>query len=172
MVRNALLAAAAGRVFGVTLEESAAGFREVRLTKGRLEQKVIRGVHIIDDTYNANPDSMVAALQTLMQMPAAGARIAVLGQMGELGAESERGHRTVGEMAAQLGVDYVITVGDEAAVTADAAWRGGVNKVLKYPTTEEAVKSVREMVKAGDVVLVKGSRSAKMERIVEGLRGP
>jgi len=172
MVRNALLAAAAGRVFGVTLEECAAGFGQLRLTKGRLEQKVIRGVHIIDDTYNANPDSMVAALQTLMQMPAAGARIAVLGRMGELGAESERGHRAVGEMAAQLGVDYVITVGEEAAVTADAAWRGGVNKVLKYPTTEEAVKSVRNMVKAGDIVLVKGSRSAKMERIVEGLRGP
>jgi UDP-N-acetylmuramoyl-tripeptide--D-alanyl-D-alanine ligase len=170
MVRNALLAAAAGRVFGLTLEECGAGFLKLRLTKGRLEQKMIRGVHIIDDTYNANPDSMVAALRTLMQMPAAGARIAVLGRMGELGKESERGHRTVGEIAAKLGVDTLVAVGEEAAITADAAWRGGVAKVLKYPNTEEAVKSVRTIVKPGDVVLVKGSRSAKMERFVEGLQ--
>jgi UDP-N-acetylmuramoyl-tripeptide--D-alanyl-D-alanine ligase len=113
---------------------------------------------------------MIAALRTLMQMPAAGARIAVLGRMGELGSESERGHRAVGEMAAKLGVDSLITVGDEAVITADAAWRGGVGTVLKFPSTEEAAKSLRAMVKPGDVVLVKGSRSAKMERVVEGLQ--
>jgi UDP-N-acetylmuramoyl-tripeptide--D-alanyl-D-alanine ligase len=172
MVRNALLATAASRVFGVTLEECAAGFRKLRLTKGRLEQKLVRGVHIIDDTYNANPDSMAAALRTLMQMPAAGSRIAVLGQMGELGAQSEQGHRAVGEFAAQLGVDCVITVGNDARLTAEAAWRGGVAKVVKHATAEEAIESAREMIKAGDVVLVKGSRSARMERIVEGLQRP
>ena len=170
MVRNAVLAVGAGRTFGLSLEECAAGLRKLQLTKGRLEQKLIRGVHILDDTYNANPDSMAAALQTLSQMPAAGRRIAVLGKMGELGAESTRGHQSVGEVAAKIGVDCVIGVGEEAALTADAAWRGGVEKVLKVASNEEAVKSLRDFTRPGDVVLVKGSRSAHMERIVEGLQ--
>jgi UDP-N-acetylmuramoyl-tripeptide--D-alanyl-D-alanine ligase len=172
MVRNALLAAGTARVFGLTLEECAAGFRKLCLTKGRFEQKLTRGVHIIDDTYNANPDSMAAALRTLAQMPAAGARIAVLGRMGELGAQSETGHRTVGELAAELGIDCVISVGDEAAMTAEAASRGGVEKVRKAGSTDEAARLLQEFVKAGDVVLVKGSRSAQMERVVEAMQTP
>jgi len=172
MVGNAVLAVAAGRVFGISLEESAAGLTKLRLTKGRLEQKVIRGIQVIDDTYNANPDSVAAALRTLASMPAAGRRIAVLGRMGELGAESERGHRLVGEVAAQAHVDGVIGVGAEAAWITDAAWRGGVEKVVNVESTEEATKVLRDLAKAGDLVLIKGSRSARMERIVEGLLAP
>ena len=89
MVQNAMLAVAAGLHFGVPLEDCLAGLGAVRLTKGRLEQKTIRGISILDDSYNANPDSMVAALQTLGQMP--GRRIAVLGQMNELGSAIRRG---------------------------------------------------------------------------------
>jgi UDP-N-acetylmuramoyl-tripeptide--D-alanyl-D-alanine ligase len=172
MVRNALLAAGAARVFGLTLEECASGYRKLCLTKGRFEQKLTRGVHVIDDTYNANPDSRAAALRTLAQMPAAGARIAVLGRMGELGPHSQDGHRTVGELAAELGLDCVITVGDEAAIAADAAWRGGVEKVRKAGSTDEAARLLHDFVKAGDVVLVKGSRSARMERVVEAMQVP
>lgn len=172
MVRNAVLAVAAGRVFGLSLEECAAGLAKLRLTKGRLEQKVVRGIQIIDDTYNANPDSVAAALRTLASMPAAGRRIAVLGRMGELGAEAERGHRSVGEVAAQVQLDSVIGVGQEAEWITDAAWRGGVEKVLRVDTAEEATKVLRDLAKAGDVVLIKGSRSARMERIVEGLLAP
>ena len=172
MVGNAVLAVAAGRVFGISLEESAAGLTKVRLTKGRLEQKVIRGIQVIDDTYNANPDSVAAALRTLASMPAAGRRIAVLGRMGELGAESEQGHRLVGEVAAQAHVDGLIGVGAEAQWITDAAWRGGVEKVIRVESTEEATKVLREFARAGDLVLIKGSRSARMERIVEGLIAP
>lgn len=170
MVRNAVLAAAAGRVFGLSLEQCAAGLIKLRLTKGRLEQKVIRGIQILDDTYNANPDSVGAALRTLSSMPAAGRRIAVLGRMSELGAEAERGHRLVGEIAAREHLDCVISVGEEAHGIADAAWRGGVEKVVRAESTDEATKALRELAKPGDVVLIKGSRSAKMERIVEGLQ--
>lgn len=170
MVRNALLAVAAGRVFGLTLEECAEGLRELTLTKGRLEQKIVRGIHLLDDTYNANPDSVVAALTTLTGMPAAGRRIAVLGRMGELGTEAETGHRRVGEAAAEDGIDCVIGVGDEARWITDAAYTGGVEKVFQCESIEDAVRSLRGFARAGDVVLVKGSRSSRMERIVEGLQ--
>lgn len=170
MVSNALLAVAAGRVFGIPLEDCAAGLRTLRLTKGRLEQKIIRGIHILDDTYNANPDSMAAALRTLATMPAAGRRIAVLGRMGELGAESERGHRSVGEVAVREGIDILIGVGEEAKWITETAWRGGIAKVHHFETVEDAIRSLHELAQTGDVVLVKGSRSAKMERIVEGLQ--
>jgi UDP-N-acetylmuramoyl-tripeptide--D-alanyl-D-alanine ligase len=92
--------------------------------------------------------------------------------MGELGRESEGGHRRVGEVAASEGIDLVIGVGAEANWITEAAWRGGVEKVLHVGDVTEATKAVREMAKAGDVVLVKGSRSARMERIVEGLQAP
>jgi len=169
MVRNALLAIGVGQAFGMSLEESAAGLANLQLTKGRLEQKVIRGIQVLDDTYNANPDSMKAALLTLSQMSTNGRRIAVLGRMGELGAESERGHRSVGQAASDLGVDCIVTIGDEATLIADEAWRGGVAKVVKTKDQDEAIKILRDFARAGDLILVKGSRSSKMERIVEGL---
>jgi UDP-N-acetylmuramoyl-tripeptide--D-alanyl-D-alanine ligase len=169
MVSNALLAVGAGLSLGLTLAECAAGLAKLKLTKGRLEQKEIRGIRVLDDTYNANPDSMVAALHTLVEMPCEGRRLAVLGRMGELGAESEQGHRCVGEAAGDLGVDVLIAVGAEAAVTAQAARLRGVKTVLEHSDTEAAIQTLREMAGRGDLVLVKGSRSARMERVVEGL---
>ncbi len=172
MVSNALLAVGAGRAFGLSLEECAAGLRKLELTRGRLEQKSARGIQILDDSYNANPDSMTAALQTLAEMPVAGRRIAVLGRMGELGSESGNSHRLVGEVAAKLRIDTLIAVGPEAALVADAALLGGVLHVEKFDAIDEAIIALRRFAKSGDVVLVKGSRSARMERIVEGLQTP
>ncbi|MEQ1859352.1 MAG: UDP-N-acetylmuramoyl-tripeptide--D-alanyl-D-alanine ligase [Chthoniobacteraceae bacterium] len=169
MVSNATLAVGAGHVFGMTLEECALGLPNLQLTKGRLEMKVVRGIQVIDDSYNANPDSVKAALLTLAQMSTNGRRIAVLGRMGELGVESERGHRAVGQTASDLGLDFVMSIGEEATLIADEAWRGGVAKVVKAADVDEAVRELREFVHAGDLVLIKGSRSARMERIVEGL---
>lgn len=169
MVSNALLAVGVAYAFGMSLEEAAAGLTNLQLTKGRLEQKVVRGIQLLDDTYNANPDSMKAALLTLSQMSTNGRRIAVLGRMGELGSESERGHRSVGQAASDLGLDCVVTVGEEAALIAEEAWRGGVAKVVKAKDQDEAVKVLRDYARAGDLILVKGSRSSRMERIVEGL---
>ena len=82
MVQNALLAVAAGRAFGLSLEECAAGLAAAPLTKARLQIKSIGGVQFIDDSYNANPDSMKAALRTLVELEADGKRIAVLGRNG------------------------------------------------------------------------------------------
>jgi UDP-N-acetylmuramoyl-tripeptide--D-alanyl-D-alanine ligase len=169
MVRNALLAVGAGHVFGLSLEECAEGLAAAQLTKGRLEQKVVRGIQVLDDSYNANPDSTKAALLTLSQISINGRRIAVLGRMAELGRESEHGHRSVGQCAADLGIDCVITVGTEAALIAEEAWRGGVAKIVRAADRDEAVQALREYAHAGDIVLVKGSRSENLEEVVEAL---
>src|SRR5437764_35282 len=100
MVQNALLAVAAGRVFGIPLEECAIGLTTAPLIKARLQIKEINGVQFLDDSYNANPDSMKAALRTLVELHADGKKIAVLGEMRELGPETERGHQEVGQEAA------------------------------------------------------------------------
>ncbi len=165
MIRNALLAVAVGLIFGMSLDDCAAGLAKVQLTKGRLEQKLIRGIRVLDDSYNANPDSMLAALRTLASMP--GRHIAVLGQMNELGAESTRSHHEVGEAVAREKIDFLITVGDVAAMIADAAGKQKVKHVAKVATTSEAADLLRTLARAGDTVLIKGSRSARMETIVE-----
>ena len=168
MIENALLAMAVGRVFGLPLAVAAQGLAKCRLTKGRLEQKTIRGIHILDDSYNANPDSMRAALRTLAALPVAGARIAVLGRMGELGAESERGHRSVGKDAAAAGIDLLIAVGgDEAESLAQAALEGGLKEVRRVADPEAAAALLAESAHPGDLVLIKGSRAARMERVLD-----
>jgi UDP-N-acetylmuramyl pentapeptide synthase len=169
MVRNAMLACAAGLALGVSLEECVAGLAELQLTKGRLQQKRIGGLLVMDDSYNANPDSVVAGLTTLAQIPGGGRRIAVLGRMAELGHEAERGHRQVGQTAGTLGLSCVITVADEPGWIADAARAAGVREVIQTATNEEAARALSAYAREGDVVLVKGSRSVKMERLVQAL---
>jgi UDP-N-acetylmuramoyl-tripeptide--D-alanyl-D-alanine ligase len=167
MVQNALLAVAAGRAFGLSIEECAAGLAAAPLTKARLQIKEIGGVQFLDDSYNANPDSMKAALRTLVELDAEGKRIAVLGEMRELGAESERGHREVGETAAALGVDQLITIGDAAKLIAEGALAAGLDKVSSARSTGEAAKLLGETAEPGDLVLIKGSRAARTEEVIE-----
>ncbi len=167
MVQNALLAVAVGRVFGLSLEECAAGLAAAPLTKARLQIKEVHGVQFIDDSYNANPDSMKAALRTLVELDAEGKRIAVLGEMGELGRESERGHREVGEEAATLGIDQLITIGKMGKKIARAAEKAGLPKTSAVASTLEAAQLLGEVASPGDLVLIKGSRAARTERVLE-----
>jgi UDP-N-acetylmuramoyl-tripeptide--D-alanyl-D-alanine ligase len=172
MVQNALLAVAAGRVFGLSLEECAAGLAAAPLTKARLQVKEVRGVQFLDDSYNANPDSMKAALRTLVELDADGQRIAVLGEMRELGDESERGHREVGETAAALKVDCLIAIGNVAAIIADAAKQAGLEKSSTVTSTAEAAELLTDLAAPGDLVLIKGSRLARTEQVIEAFRNP
>jgi UDP-N-acetylmuramoyl-tripeptide--D-alanyl-D-alanine ligase len=167
MVQNALLAVAAGRAFGVSLEECAAGLGAAPLTKARLQIKEIKGVQFLDDSYNANPDSMKAALRTLVELDADGKRIAVLGEMRELGTESKRGHEEVGETAAALGIDHLIAIGETGALIAHAAENAGLEKSATVGSTTEAARLLTEIAEPGDLVLVKGSRLARTERVIE-----
>ena len=167
MVQNALLAVAAGRAFGLSIEECAAGLAAAPLTKARLQIKQIGGVQFLDDSYNANPDSVKAALRTLVELDTDGKRIAVLGEMRELGGESERGHREVGETAATLGVNQLITIGEMAELIAEGARAAGLHKVSSAPSTAEAAKLLGEIAKPGDLVLIKGSRAARTEEVIE-----
>jgi UDP-N-acetylmuramoyl-tripeptide--D-alanyl-D-alanine ligase len=165
MVQNALLAVAAGRAFGLSLEGCAAGLAASPLTKARLQIKEIGGVHFLDDSYNANPDSMKAALRTLMELDTDGKRIAVLGRMLELGAESERGHREVGEAAATLGIDHLISIGnDTMALAAEEA--GLENSAIAQDATD-AAEMLNEIVGPGDLILIKGSRSSRTELVLD-----
>jgi UDP-N-acetylmuramoyl-tripeptide--D-alanyl-D-alanine ligase len=167
MVQNALLAVAAGRAFGLSIEECAAGLAAAPLTKARLQIKEIGGVQFLDDSYNANPDSMKAALRTLVELDAEGKRIAVLGEMRELGTESERGHREVGETAAALGVNQLITIGDAAELIAEGGRRAGLDNVSSARSTGEAARLLGEIAVPGDLVLIKGSRAARTEEVIE-----
>lgn len=165
MVRNALLALAAGLEFGLSLEEAVAGLAESRLTGGRLEAKTIRGIRVLDDTYNANPDSVEAALRTLAALPGGGQRIAVLGRMGELGAYAGTGYERVGRAAAANG-SRLVTVGPETAPLAASARAAGLRDVHEVSTADEAAGLLLDLASAGDIVLVKGSRSARMEQVI------
>jgi UDP-N-acetylmuramoyl-tripeptide--D-alanyl-D-alanine ligase len=167
MVQNALLAVAAGRAFGLSIEESAAGLAAAPLTRARLQIKEIGGVQFIDDSYNANPDSMKAALRTLVELDADGKRIAVLGEMRELGEESEAGHRDVGEAAAELGIDQLIAIGNNGAIIARAAEHAGLQKSVAVRSTIEAAELLANVAAPGDLVLIKGSRAAQTERVIE-----
>ncbi|HXP36041.1 MAG TPA: UDP-N-acetylmuramoyl-tripeptide--D-alanyl-D-alanine ligase [Chthoniobacterales bacterium] len=167
MVQNALLAVAAGRAFGLSLEEAAAGLASAPLTKARLQIKEINGVQFLDDSYNANPDSMKAALQTLVELDTDGKRIAVLGEMRELGKESERGHEEVGEAAAAFGIDHLIGIGEMGATISHAAEKAGLEKSTVVGSTSEAAGLLLEIAAPGDLILIKGSRLARMEDVIE-----
>ena len=167
MVMNALLALAAGLACGVRLEQGITALAQVKASKSRLSLSEHCGIRLIDDTYNANPDSMEAALATMATLPCAGRRIAVLGRMGEMGSYAEQGYQRVGKAAALL--DLLITVHPETAIMAQTSHEAGVRHVYEVLNNNEASRLLLSLVKSGDLVLIKGSLSAKMKEVVEAL---
>ena len=165
MIGNALLAVAAGTLCGIPLDECASALSKIKLTSGRLSQSKKRGVTFLDDTYNANPDSVLAALETLFSLPKEGRKIAVLGRMGELGTHAATGYAQVGERAAGL-LDTLITVGPEAVAMAEAATVKGMSDVRITPDNASASVLLSSLVRPGDQVLLKASRSARMEEVL------
>ncbi|MGN0820749.1 MAG: UDP-N-acetylmuramoyl-tripeptide--D-alanyl-D-alanine ligase [Akkermansia sp.] len=165
MVSNSLLAAAAGWKLGCTLEQIAAGLSSATLTKGRLACKQVEGYTVVDDTYNANPESMKAALRTVAALEGPKRRFAVLGKMGELGEGGIAAHAEIGWCAASLGYAAVVVVGEECAET-NALCQAAAETIpaVLVNTPAEAAATLRSMTEPGDAILFKGSRSAGMER--------
>ena len=169
-VVNALFAIAVGKELGLGRASVARGLAECRPSKMRMELWEFNGVRLLDDAYNANADSMLVALQTLRDLPCKGRRVAVLGDMAELGVHSESAHEEVGRRVVELGVDQLFAVGKMAPVTARAARGAGLNRVFEFADVETAASAVKSFVKAGDVVLLKASRATRIERIAALLR--
>jgi UDP-N-acetylmuramoyl-tripeptide--D-alanyl-D-alanine ligase len=169
-VTNALFAMAVGAELGLSREEIERGLAECQPPKMRMQLWEVNGVRVLDDAYNANADSMLAALQTLQDMPCKGRRVAVLGDMAELGAHSEAAHEEIGRRVVESGVGQLFAVGTMAPVLARAARAAGLNRVFEFMDVESAASAVKSFLKPGDVVLLKASRAVKLERISEVLR--
>lgn len=173
-VENAAAAAAMALAVGVGLQDVADRLGEVReMSRWRMEPHVrADGLLVVNDAYNANPESMAAAVLTLAHLGAVrpGRSVAVLGEMRELGADTDAGHRAVGASIAAGPVDVLVTVGEAATAIAegarDAGWAG---EAIVTVGRDEALAWVRDNVTSGDVVLVKASRGAALELIVEGI---
>jgi UDP-N-acetylmuramoyl-tripeptide--D-alanyl-D-alanine ligase len=172
---NAAAASAVALFLGATLDEIAAGLSIALTTDMRMQVfTTAGGVVVVNDAYNANPTSMRAALVALTDIATEGQRIAVLGDMAELGSLAELAHFSLGEAVGHSSVDLLVTVGDRARRIADGAIAAGMlsSSIKPCANVGEASEVLDNLAAAGDVVLVKGSRCMELERIVEGILSP
>jgi UDP-N-acetylmuramoyl-tripeptide--D-alanyl-D-alanine ligase len=161
-VRNALAASAAAAALKVPAPAIARGLAGYAGIKGRLQRQAARsGATLIDDTYNANPESVSAAIAVLAQAP--GARLLVLGDMGELGAGAAQLHADIGRLARASGIQHLLTLGELAAHAARAFGAGGRD----FTRIEDLLAEIENALAPGVTVLVKGSRFMHMERVVK-----
>ncbi len=166
--RNALAALAVAKALGIDWRQAAIALTNFQPPKMRLQRQWLTppGCWVINDAYNANPDSVKAALKVLGSLPAK-RKVAVLGEMLELGDYAEQGHREVGEVAAQV-VDLLIVVGENAAPIVNGARAAGMapERIVHFATFEEARKQWRQHLRPDDLVLLKASRAIGLERLL------
>ncbi len=171
--QNAAGAVAAGVALGLPFEVCALGLARVHGVHGRLERSRLGGdVWLLDDTYNANTDSMEAALASLADLAGARRRVVVLGEMRELGAFAEQEHKHVGAAAAQAAAAALFSCGDLGKLYGEGALNAGLapSSFTWAPDNAALAALVVGAVKDGDIVLVKGSRGARMEVVVDALK--
>ncbi len=164
-------AAAVAQHFGMTLQDIARALETYTPPPGRM--RLLEGIHdtvIIDDTYNSSPAAAEKALEVLQNVPCAGRRVAVLGDMLELGQYSVREHERIGEIAAQK-VQMLVTLGVRSQKTAEAAIAHGMSEkqVLQCENTSQVIEFLTKQVRAGDTVLIKASQGMRAERVVKAL---
>ena len=173
-IYNALAALATGHSLGITGKEMNLGLKNYQQIPQRNEQIHYEGMTLINDTYNANPQSMREALKTLKEINTQGKRFFIIGDMLELGPLSEPAHHELGQEIAGSNVDYLVTVGPLASLAAESA-KVNVQQQLqieKFTTHDEAASYLLQKVKKGDCLLVKGSRGSKMENVVQEFLKP
>ncbi len=166
-VYNALAAISVGLVLGMTLEQAAAGIADYRPLPGRMNVHKLPNCTVIDDTYNANPTSARASLDVLAKCP--GRRVAILGDMLELGAASPRLHEETGRYASSLGIDVILCVGPESERMFFGTLSSSGGESCYFPTQEHLIASLPEYLQSGDTILVKASRGMKLEQTVRFL---
>ncbi len=169
-VANALLAMAVAAELGVPEVIVQAGLAGCRPPQRRLQLSEANGIRILDDAYNANADSVNASLGVLADLPCDGRRILVLGSMAELGEGTRAAHEEAGQGAAELGIDVLMAVGEEAEATVAAARVAGLDDAVAFGDNVTAGERLCEYAQPGDVVLLKGSRAARLEEVGEYLR--
>ena len=169
MVHNALAAAAAGVVDGLSVAEAASALSEAQVPTRLAAYRGINGSTLIDDTYNASPASMLAALDLLGE--SSGRKIAVLGDMRELGGAEAEGHRDVGRRAAEV-ADVIYAVGDLGRWIGDAAIQAGHGGVHIAFDKSQIAEALRRELRPGDMVLLKASRALEFETLLDELKEP
>jgi UDP-N-acetylmuramoyl-tripeptide--D-alanyl-D-alanine ligase len=172
MVMDALAAAAVGWSLGIPVDTVAAGLSSATVSRGRMEvMEAPDGLRILNDSYNANPASMAAAVRAARWMAGEGRFVAVLGPMAELGPIADEEHVRVGELLVRTGVDALVAVGEDARRIAAGAEREGLEpeRIVRTEDPGDAARAARSFAGPGDLVLVKGSRVAGLERVVEAL---
>jgi UDP-N-acetylmuramoyl-tripeptide--D-alanyl-D-alanine ligase len=171
-VVNALFALAVGAELNMSMNDMQKGLAESQPAGMRLQMRDCNGVRVLNDAYNANADSVLAALETLRELPCTGRRAAVLGDFAELGPHTRPAHEEAGRRAAELGLDHLFTVGNLAGITAGAARAAGLVSVSEFAEIPAAAAAVKEYLKPGDLLLLKASRAARLERLLEALMTP
>ena len=166
---NALAAIAVGTAFRVPKADIAKALKAFRATNMRMEIRKGNGFKIVSDCYNANPSSTRMALQTIGNMNVQGCRIAVLGDMLELGKASKYLHREIGRLVPEMNFDLLLAVGEEAKEFIKGAKERGMAHAFHFDTVQDAIEFLGDVVSEGDVLLVKGSRGMHMEQVVDAL---
>jgi UDP-N-acetylmuramoyl-tripeptide--D-alanyl-D-alanine ligase len=168
---NALAAIAVARRLGLTEDEIVESLAMAHGPDMRLQIQCIRGITVLNDAYNANPASMQAAIDTLCLLETAGRRIAILGDMRELGEATDRLHREMGRSVVNFPLDELICVGEQAALIAESAKQAGfpAGRITHYSDTARAALAIPSRLSGGDLVLLKGSRYMRLETIAQSL---
>lgn len=169
---NALATITVATLMGVPKGKIAESLLEFRASKMRMEIHKCKGFQLVADCYNANPSSMKMALETVGSVASASRRIAVLGDMLELGAQSQNLHQEIGKRVPQMDFEMLCTVGAESEKIREGAIQAGmpVNRAMHFGNRTEMLEFLQGEIQQGDIVLVKGSRGMKLEEIVEGLK--
>ncbi|MFH1460452.1 MAG: UDP-N-acetylmuramoyl-tripeptide--D-alanyl-D-alanine ligase [Candidatus Omnitrophota bacterium] len=171
-VYNALCAIAVADHFKIDMSIVRERLKEIKPAKMRMERINFQGIEIIADCYNANPQSVTAAIETLAAMSYKKRRIFILGDMLELGTHSDKFHAQIGELFTDIRIDKLVTIGEKAALSAEVALKLGnkKNNVFMYDSVELAQTEIFQMLKEGDVVLIKGSRLMQLEKLIPGYK--
>ncbi len=161
---NAALAVACGEYMGISPEDACEALMNAELSGNRLDILRNDSVTVLNDTYNASPESMKAGIDIIVRSKGE-RKGAVLGDMGELGSDSLRMHRSVGEYAAEMGLDYLVTIGKSSMEIAAGYINNGSGHVYSYETKDAAIEAIGGIVKPGDVILVKASNAMGLHEV-------